>query len=198
MVSFKNSGSYHLSYNKEQFDNFLKNEEGTFSSWFGVSFQLPGGYEGKDVGLDNFLRYFEGLFEMVVTSMDDGSDWTVNHEYKDLEWFPNEGNSLQGLRELFKANKVPNSFKGALAFSTNDLLSYTKELISYPHTVFGRPRAFYSDLNISHGELPLIIKISAHLNIDFLTTDLEFLKKIVNECAKDPFIVRAYRGTSLL
>ncbi|PUZ29387.1 hypothetical protein DCC81_08040 [Chitinophaga parva] len=197
MISFQKSGKYILPYNRQYFNDFLQDSENAASGWFGISFQLPGGYDGKEIGLDDFLKFYEGLFKEIVISLDDGSNWIVNHEYEDSEWFPNNGSSLSRLRELFKANGVPNSFRGALIFSTNDLLSYTKELISYPYAVTGKPNRFYCDLNISHVKVPLIIKVSAHLNIDFVTTEAEILKKIADEYSKNPFIVREYRGTSL-
>jgi hypothetical protein len=52
-------------------------------------------------------------------------------------------------------------------------------------------------LDISHGELPVITKISGHLNIDFLSTDKEILREIVNENSSNLFIVKEYRDNSL-
>ena len=59
------------------------------------------------------------------------------------------------------------------------------------------PGLFYMNIDISHVELPFIIKISDHLNIDLLSTDKEFLKGIVNSNASNDFILKLYNGTSL-
>lgn len=198
MISFKKDGDYLLPYDRQSLNEFLENSGESEGEWFGASFQLPGGYEGKDIGLDNYLKVYEGFFNAVVALLDDdGTNWIANHEIRDFEWFPCKGNSLERLRDLFKVNKVPVSFKGAIIFSTDDMRSYTKELISYPHEVIGKPHSFYRDLYISHEEIPVIIKISAHLNIDLLTTDIGILREIVNKFTITPFIVRNYRGTSL-
>jgi hypothetical protein len=63
------------------------------------------------------------------------------------------------------------TFKGAVIFSTSDLIVYSKELISYPYVVTGIKGGLYRDLDISHSKLPAIIRISGHLNIDFITTE---------------------------
>jgi len=112
-----------------------------------------------------------------------------------MQWIPNKGNTLPCLRKLFKKNNIPNTFKGALIFSTDDLLKITLEIISYPHQLF-RGRWLYDDLDISNSEFPLIIKTSHHANIDLLSTNKEFLREIVNE-SSERFIMIVYRGTKL-
>jgi hypothetical protein len=124
------------------------------------------------------------------------SFWVVNYD-RDSKWFPNDEDNLTSLRTLFKQNNISNKFKGALIFTTGDLLKFSKDLIAYPIAVFNEHGLLYNDLDISHGELPFIIKISGHSNIDFLSTDKELLRKVVGENRSSLFIVREYRATSL-
>jgi hypothetical protein len=101
------------------------------------------------------------------------------------------------LRNLFKENDIPNTFKGALIFDSEDLLKFSRDLIKYPTAVFNKKGLLYSDLDISHSKLPFIIKIFHHRNIHFLSTDKELLRKLIKKNASSSFIVREYRGTSL-
>ncbi|MNR43714.1 hypothetical protein D3C85_1623630 [compost metagenome] len=64
--------------------------------------------------------------------------WIVNHEDKDLEWLPNNEDNLISLRTLFKERGIPNTFKGAIIFTKDDLLKFSKDLISYPYSVLNK------------------------------------------------------------
>lgn len=77
----------------------------------------------------------------------------------------------------------------------DDLFNYAEELISYPYAVLPEEKLLYQDLTISHGQMPLIIKISAHLNIDLLSTDMELLRNVSRRLSLEPFVVKLYRGT---
>jgi hypothetical protein len=101
---------------------------------------------------------------------------------------------LPDLRTLFKRNDISNSFKGAVIFSAPDLIAYSKELVSYPYAVSGKKGVLYRDLDISHSVLPAIIRISGHLNIDFISTDENIFRKIINLNFANEFIVKEYRG----
>lgn len=65
---------------------------------------------------------YQDLFINVVLKLDSGSLWVVNHDDKDLKWLPNDEDNSPHLRILFKEKDVPNTFKGALLFTTDDLL----------------------------------------------------------------------------
>lgn len=197
MIEFKRDVEKVLPYDRKEYIESFDDDLDSSIKWYGVSFQLPGGSEGQEIGLTKFVEVYEDLFKSVVLKLDNGSLWVVNHDDKDLKWLPNDEDNLPHLRILFKEKNVPNTFKGALVFTTDDLLKYSKELISYPYAVLHKDGFLYKDLNVSHGELQLIIKISGHLNIDFLSPDQELLRKVVNENSSNPFIVKEYRGTSL-
>ena len=92
---------------------------------------------------------------------------------------------------------IPNEFKGALSFTKDDLLKVSKDLILYPLAVFNATDVLYKDLDISHGELPFIVKISGHANIDVLSTDKYLLKKVLDASTSNGFILKPYKGTSL-
>jgi len=189
MIEFSQNVDELLPYNREK---YISHEE-----WYGVSFQLPGVSEGKDIGLVIYLEAYKNWFENIVNQFDKDSSWIVNHDSLDRDWFPNNENNLIDIRTLFKQNRISNKFKGALVFSTNDLLKFTKDILSYPYSVIKEKGRFYSNIDISNSQIQFVIKILDHLNIDLLSTDKEFLKKVVNESYTDNFIVRKYRGTDL-
>jgi hypothetical protein len=195
MIEFKKNIKKVLPYDRQ--DYISRADSGSSTKWYGVSFQLPGGFEGREVGLTEYFEKYEQWFKNVISSLDNGSFWIVNHDRRDVVWFPNDEDNLTHLRTLFKQNDVPNTFKGALIFANDDLLDFSKDLISYPYTVFDKDRLLYDNLDISHSELPFIIKIDGHWCIDLLSTDKELLKKVINGNSSDVFIVKQYRGTSL-
>jgi len=188
MITFKNVQEL-LPYDRKQYKSGKK--------WFGVSFQLPGVFEGKDIGLELYLEHYHDWFTAIILNFDrDNNEWIVNHDYPDNEWLPNSEDNLKGLRDLFKRNSIPNTFTGAILFTTDDLLKLSKDLITYPYTVFNQKGLLYNDLDISYTKLPLILKISGHLTIDLLSTEIEILRKAVNENAGQ-FIIKEYHGTAL-
>jgi len=195
MIEFIEKIQEILPYDRERYIDFLDDEFEGPTEWCGVSFQLVG--KEREVGLEKFIRNYENLFRSIVLKLDRDSFWIINHDDKDLKWFPNEEDNLTSLRSLFKQNKIPNAFIGALIFMRGDLLKFSKDLISYPFAVFSEEGLLYKNLDISHSELQFIIKISGHWNIDFLSTDKALLRKIVDENSSNSFCIKEYRGTSL-
>lgn len=189
MIEFKNKVKELLPYNRK---TYISKKD-----WFGVSFQLPGVFEGKDIGLKTYLEVYENWFNDVISKFSNNSQWIVNQDFIDEDWFPNKQNNLKFLRSLFKQNNIPNTFNGSIIFSTDDLLKFSRDIISYPYAVFDKTGLLYNNLDVSHNELPFVIKISGHLNIDLLSTDIELLRKVVNENYSNSFILKEYRGTSL-
>ncbi|MGJ1226297.1 hypothetical protein [Sphingobacterium siyangense] len=76
-------------------------------------------------------------------------------------------------------------------------MELSKDLISYPYGSYKEESLFYSNIDISHRELPFVIKVLDHLNIDLLSTDEKLLRKVVSENKSDSFLLKPYRGTSL-
>ncbi|MCT2407906.1 hypothetical protein NZD88_10180 [Chryseobacterium antibioticum] len=179
MIEFKTEVKELLPYDRKQYIALKK--------WYGVSFQLPGVFEGKDIGLIVFLENYVDWFKNIILNLDSSSPWIVNHDDKDLKWLPNNDDTLSSLRTLFKQNNIPSAFTGALVFMKDDLLKYSKDLISYPYGVYEKKESRYKDLDISHSQLQFVIKISGHLSIDLLSTDKELLKKIVNSNSSGNF-----------
>jgi hypothetical protein len=195
MIEFIEKIQEVLPYDRERYIDFLEDEFEGQTERCGISFQLA--VEEKEISLEKFVGNYENLFKSIILKLDRDSFWIINHDDKDLKWFPNEEDNLTSLRNLFKQNEIPNTFIGALIFMRDDLLKFSKDLISYPFTVFNEEGLLYKNLDISHSELQFIIKISGHRNIDFLSTDKELLKRIVIENSSSIFNVKLYNGTSL-
>ena len=197
MIEFKKNVKKILPYDRQKYMDFLDEDFDSSEKWYGVSLQLPGGYEGKKISLTEYLEAYEIWFKAVISQLDNGSVWIVNHDDKDLQWLPNYEDNLMSLRALFILNNIPNEFKGALSFTKDDLLKVSKDLILYPLAVLNATDVLYKDLDISHGELPFIVKISGHANIDVLGTDKYLLKKVLDASTSNGFILKPYKGTSL-
>lgn len=185
MIEFKNKVNEQLPYNRKKYTSR--------KGWFGFSFQLPGVFEGKDIGLDKYVEVYDDLFKYIICLFKKDSRWIVNHDFLDEEWFPNNQNNLKSLRRLFKQNNISNIFKGAIIFETDDILDYSKDLLSYPYSVINKKDILYNNIDISNSEFPFVIKISGHLTIDILSENKELLIKIVNENYSNCFILKEYK-----
>jgi hypothetical protein len=196
MIEFKRNFEKLLPYNRK---NYLGYQAGAGSSvkWYGVSFQVTEIADQKDASYASFQQYlemYEPLFKNIILDFDNDSSWIVSHDWHGRPWFPFENDNLPDLRTLFKRNDISNTFKGAMIFSAPDLIAYSKELLSYPYAVTGMKGVFYRDLDISHSQLPAIIRISGHLNIDFISTEEKIFKKIRHADFASGFVVKEYRG----
>lgn len=197
MIEFKENVGNELPYNRQKYIGYLLNDDDDDSSWYGVSFRLPITLKWEDVPLKTFIEVYGLFIRNVVSKLDDGSIWIVNHDKSDLNWFTNNQNTLTHLRTLFKQNNIPNTFKGALLFTKDDLLKFSMDLLSYPSIVFEKEGLSHWELDISHSKLCFIIKITGQWAVSLLSPDKKLLKKVVDENASDAFIIREYRGTSL-
>jgi hypothetical protein len=197
MVEFRKNVEGNLCYDRQKYLDFLNEDVELSVKWFGISFQLPGAYEGKEIDSIQYVEAFDRFFKVIISQLDNNSFWTINHEDKDMEWLPNDEDNLPGLRTLFKQNNIPNDFKGAILFTKDALLKFSTELISYPFTVFNETRVLYKNLDISHSTLPFIVKISGHKNIDLLSTDRDLLNEVLDANKSESFVLRPYTGTSL-
>ncbi len=195
MIEFKKNVKKILPYDRGQYIEFLDDDFDSSIDWYGVSFQIN--KEGQKISLTEFVETYEPLFRNILSTLDNGSFWIVNHEDKDLDWFPNDENNLTSLRALFKQREIPNTYRGALVLKKDDLLNLSKDLISYPCALLYKDALLYKNVDISHAELQFIVKISGHLTIDLLSTDKILLRKIISENTLSPFVVKEYRGTSL-
>jgi hypothetical protein len=194
MINFKPQTEELLHYDRANYIEFLYNEPNIMPNWFGFSYQID---DSKPKTLNGLVKEYQSWFNNLLSYFNDNSLWVVNHDKIDLDWFPTDEDNLPDLRELFKRNKISNEFKGAIVLSLDNIYRFSKDIISYPYAVFNEKDFFYSNLDISHSELPFIIKISDHLNIDLLSTDIELLKNMM-ENNNGAFLVKEYSGTSIL
>lgn len=197
MIIFEKNIGKVLPYDRVQYIGFLNEDIDSTIKWYGVSFQRPESNDGKEIDLIKFVEAYGRLFQKVLLEFNCTSFWVVNHDDKDLNWFPIETDNLTDLRALFKENHIPNTYKGALVFSIDALLEFYKDIISYPYAVLNEKGFLYKNLDVSNSELAFIIKISGHLCIDFLSTDKELLEEVINENLSEIFIVKEYRGALL-
>jgi hypothetical protein len=196
MVEFIKNTKRALPYDREVYIDYLGDEYYKYPKWYGVSVQLPGGFEGRKISVPEYLEAYENWFKNIIIQLDNNSSWIVNHDKKDMAWFHYDEETLPSLRGLVEQKNIPNKFKGALVFTTENLLNLSKDLITYPFALFKQEGLLYNDLDISHDELPFIVKISAHCNIDLLSTSKELLRKVVNENYASQFILKVYKGVS--
>ena len=143
--------------------------------------------EGQEMRFDEAIEVFESIFKRIILNLDNRSFWIINHDDKDLNWFPNDEDNLNSLRTLFKQNNIQNTYRGALLFMKEDLYRCAKDLISYPYVLA------YKSLDISHSEVQFVIKITSHLTVDLLCTDKILLRRMVNENSLNWFTIKEYR-----
>ena len=190
MIKFIEKFTELLPYNRTQYQ--------TLENWFGISIQLDGVFEGKKIEYNYFIESYKFFFDNIITTFDINYEWIINHDFLDEEWFPNKKRNLKKLRKLFKQNNISNNFKGAVIFSSDELLKFSIDVITYPFIVLGKEGLLYNNLDISCSGTPLIIKVSGHMCIDILSTNQQILKDILKNIDLTNFILKQYRGTNIL
>ena len=200
-VTFPKNVRALLPYNRNHYLRYRHSDAESHTPWYGASFQLTSEAhnisKGINFGLSKFLDHYEPFFKQLVAQFDDGSCWIVAQDCPGYPWWPNDEPTLPALRTLFAQHRVPNSFTGALQLPKQAVFAFAQELLSYPTGVFSNERSLYSDVDVSHGTRPVVIKISAHLNVDFLSTDPELVRTVVNKHRSPTFTIKPYTGTSL-
>jgi hypothetical protein len=195
MVKFEKDLTNMLPYDREQYLDFFDDEVDALNPtlrWYGISLQLDKIRNQKLYNVTNdiveqSIDLLEASFKTIVSKLDQGLFWVINHDDKDMDWFLNGDNKLPALRDLFKRYNVPNSYRGGLTFLKEDLFTFARDLVSYPYAFS------YKNLDISHSKLQFIIKITGHLTIDLLGTDKVLLDKIASDRSLDSFIKVNYR-----
>lgn len=186
-----------LPYDREQYLDFF-DEEVDLSNptprWFGVSLQLEPIQNQKlylvtNEIIEHSIDVLSMAFEAIVSKLDQNQCWIVNHDDKDMEWFPigKDDEMLPELKALFQRNNVSNSYKGSLVLLKDELLVLARDLMSYPY------RFSYKNLDISHCELQFVVKITGHLTIDLLSTDQMLIQRIESDSLLSTFAKMRYR-----
>ena len=194
MIIFEKNVEKLLPYNRRQYSKFLYDASTSSVKWYGLSFQINGNEE--PINLMEYIDSFESFVKELISNLTNNSNWIVNHEGKDFDWFPNNAKNLPSLRSLFRERNILGTYRGALLFTEEDLLKFTKELILYPYVVSNKKGLLYRDINISHEKLPFVIKTTGHYDIDVLSTDKMLLKEIFDQYSQYPFVIKIYRSTS--
>jgi len=187
MIEFISNVNEVLPYNRKQ---YLRRNK-----WFGLSFQLQGVFEGKDIGLSTFLDVYKPWLNNLINHFDDNTKLIINHDFIDEDWFPNKQRNLKKIRELFKKHNIPNSYKGAILVSKDVLSEHLEDFLSYPYTVLNKKGFYYNDIDISLNTRSLVIKISSHLTVDILSKELLLLQETTQNNYLDCFILKEYNGT---
>jgi len=195
MIAFKTDVQKYLPYNREKYQRYLRGEA-DIREWYAVSFQLPGTGNGRPIDTQEYFEAYESWFRNLILHIDSHALWVVNHDIDDW-WFPNDEDTVVPLRKLFIDNGISNEFSGALIMASEDILKYSHSLISYPFEVFSGG-TLYDDIDISHNKLPIVIKVSGHMNIDILSPDVHLLKEIVGKNRDKHFVLFQSEGTSIL
>ncbi len=179
MVKFATEVAKNLPYDRKQYldyyDPDLKNLDPAIH-WYGVSMQLEAIQDQKlylvcDDVVKKSTDLLNAAFKIIVFHLDPGQFWIVNHEDMDLKWFYESDGKLPALCGLFKDNNIAESFVGALTFSREELLRFSRDLIMYPYVLS------YKTLDVSNSELPFIIKLTNHLTLDILSTEPKLIEK---------------------
>ena len=195
MVVFRKDVSQRLPYDRDKYMAYFDEDNDTFDRnviWHGVSLQQTeirneSLYQVSDAVVTNSIDCLEKVFKEIMSSLDQGLPWVVNHDDLDLPWFREKGNTMPKMRDLFRQMDIPISFVGCLLFSTDDLGELARELTTYSYIL---P---HKNLDVSHSKLPFVMKLTGHLTLDLLSTDMALITKILDDGIVDYFLKIPYR-----
>jgi hypothetical protein len=194
MIIFNKNTANVLPYDRKKYIEYLEDDYPQDSIWNGISFQL-----NETNNLEKFIKLYDPLFKNLILTLNNSAQWIINHDDIDLDWLPNRKNNLSLLRDLFMQNNIPDSYRGAIIIGKDGLLALSKELLSYPYAFFSGEKEglLYKNIDISHSQLPIVIKITGHMCIDLLSTDKKILIKAAHVKSYELFNIKQNRGTVL-
>ena len=92
---------------------------------------------------------------------------------------------------MFIQNNINYDFVGGLELSTIELKGIFYDLIMYPFD-----QCF--DIFIAKNNIPFVIQLNQHYEVDILSTDINLIKGVINNCnLQNIFNVRITSGTIL-
>jgi hypothetical protein len=168
MIKFERNINQLLPYNRGEYISYFDEDDVNFNRnviWYGVSLQQEDIkdeklYKVSEHVIDNCTHRLEITFKEIISRLDQGLPWIVNHDEKDLMWFNKEIKTLPKLIDIFNQSNIPTSFIGCLTLYKENLFELAHELITYPYVLR------YKNLDISHSQLPFVIKLTGHLTLD--------------------------------
>ena len=146
MITFDKEVEMLLPYDRDQYLDFLEDDSILLVKWYGLSFQINGNDE--HISLIEYIDSYEYFVKELISNLNNNSNWIVNLEDKNFEWFPNDENNLYDLRSLFRKNKISLEYTGGAVFSNEDLQQYVKDLILYPYVLLDKPGKLYKNPQI--------------------------------------------------
>ncbi|MBL0745468.1 hypothetical protein [Chryseolinea lacunae] len=196
MVRCEKNTSEWLPYDRLQYRAYFDEDDNTFNRnvlWHAVSLQQADVkneklYHTPEEIVTKCIDSLEISFKEIISRLDQGLPWVINHDDKDLPWFNKEGDTMPKMRSLFKQSDIPISFTGCLIFPKEDLFDFARELVTYPYILS------YKNLDVSHHTLPFVIKITGHLTLDLLSTDKALLTRVLNDETFDSLLRITYRN----
>lgn len=132
--------------------------------------------EGREIYDEDILKS-HAIAVIELLGLIDCSKFIVEHEYKTWPWLPSNIINNKDVRnmESFFQKCLPdvNSgfFDGAICIQ-GEIDKFLRNFIGYPY------RLKYRDLDCLSCEKPLVVKITHHLSVDFITWDEEIFKNI--------------------
>lgn len=176
MIRLLTENKLNLTFNYSDLMAFLDYDERSKEAWYGISIQI----DENQFFPDNY-KLLQEIFATIVNLKDifKQSDWYILHDYKLMRWFF-KGNHrpFPKLSKILTTNGLSVKAKRIINCNTDELLFLSDEIVSYPSIVH------YPDLNIISAAGNLILKSTAHITIDVITTDSDlslFIKKKIKE-----------------
>lgn len=106
----------------------------------------------------------------------------IQHEYQPGIWLPIADKYLDN-QAIFKFKALfpgidMSSYNGGFKITGNDIDKFMKSFIGYPFLLH------YKDIDLFSLEIDLVIKITHHLSVDFITLTRRRMHKIAEYCQK--------------
>lgn len=183
-----------LPFKVKSLNEYLYWENETKSDWNMVAL-TPYLGEKFEITNMNTQRIIE-LLSSVIELLDDNNNWIIFHGAK-RKWLiedPDErfiSKNLSNLKKLFIQNNINYDFVGGLEFSTIELKGIFYDLIMYPFD-----QCF--DIFIAKSNIPFVIQLNQHYEINIICSDVNLIRSVVNNCnSSNTFYTRIAIGTVL-
>ncbi len=192
-ISFKDL-SNHLPFKINTLLKYLYWDDEANSDWNLVAFTQ---YKGEEFEVTNInTKRLVELLSSIIKLLDDKNNWIILHGAKRKWFIENDeekfiSKNLINLKKLFIQNNINYDFVGGLEFSTIELKGIFYDLIMYPFD-----QCF--DIFIAKSNIPFVIQLNQHYEVNILSTDINLIRRVINNCdLTKTFNTRIARGTIL-
>lgn len=163
----------------DQYGDYLKlldDDERCQLTWFGYCIQC--------IEVSDQAQHLNTLRKMLQKQIDslNAENWIIKHDDMDFPWIQGLDTNnafIAKFKKLFVQSNIDIEYVGPLQLAKNELGAVLDELIYYPKNLS------YKNIDLMPIEFDLIIKLTAHMDIQLISRNEQILNELLHFSGKE-------------